>query len=123
MAIYFSIGEEDVEEILKSDLGCVCTDGIMGASPHPRLYGAFPRVIGFYCREKKLLSLEEAIRKMTSEPARRLRLWDRGIVREGMKADLVLFDYEKVKNVNSYREPKKYPEGILQVWVDGEERL
>lgn len=123
VAIYFSIGEEDVEEILKSDLGCVCTDGIMGASPHPRLYGAFPRVIGFYCREKKLLSLEEAIRKMTSEPARRLRLWDRGIVREGMKADLVLFDYEKVKNVNSYREPKKYPEGILQVWVDGEERL
>lgn len=123
VAIYFSISEDDVAEIMKSDLGCVCTDGIMGASPHPRLYGAFTQVIGYYCREKKILSLQEAIRKMTSEPARRLRLWDRGIVREGMSADLVLFDYEKVKNVNSYREPKKYPEGIVQVWVCGEERL
>ncbi len=123
VAIYFSISADDVAEIIANDLGCVCTDGIMGASPHPRLYGAFTQVIGYYCREKNILSLQEAIRKMTSEPARRLRLWDRGIVREGMLADLVLFDYEKVKNVNSYSEPKKYPEGILQVWVGGEERL
>lgn len=103
--------------------GCICTDGIMGASPHPRLYGAFTRVLSYYCREKGLLTLQEAIRKMTSEPARRLRLWDRGLIREGMSADLVLFDFNAVKNMNSYQEPKIYPEGILQVWVQGEPRL
>lgn len=123
IAIYFSISEDDVSEIIQSDLGCICTDGIMGASPHPRLYGAFTRVLGYYCREKGLLTLQEAIRKMTSEPARRLRLWDRGLIREGMSADLVLFDFEKVRNRNSYQDPKVYPEGILQVWVQGESRL
>ena len=123
VAIYFSISADDVADIIQSDLGCVCTDGIMGASPHPRLYGAFTEVLSYYCREKHILTLEEAIRKMTSEPARRLRLWDRGLVREGMTADLVLFDYEHVRNTNSYREPKKYPEGIVQVWVSGEERF
>lgn len=123
VAIYFSISEDDVSEIIQSDLGCICTDGIMGASPHPRLYGAFTRVLSYYCREKGLLTLQEAVRKMTSEPARRLRLWDRGLIREGMSADLVLFDFNAVKNMNSYQEPKIYPEGILQVWVQGEPRL
>ena len=123
IAIYFSISEDDVSEIIQSDLGCICTDGIMGASPHPRLYGAFTRVLSYYCREKGLLTLQEAVRKMTSEPARRLRLWDRGLIREGMTADLVLFRFEEVKNTNSYQEPKRYPEGIIQVWVKGETRF
>lgn len=123
VAIYFSISEDDVSEIIQSDLHCVCTDGIMGASPHPRLYGAFTRVLSHYCRDEKILKLEEAIRKMTSEPARRLRLWDRGLIREGMSADIVLFDYEKVNNTNSYREPKKYPVGIEHVWVQGNKKF
>lgn len=123
VAIYFSISEDDVREIIKSDLHCVCTDGIMGASPHPRLYGAFTRVLSHYCRDEKVIAKEEAIRKMTSEPARRLRLWDRGLIREGMSADIVLFDWDKVENQNSYQEPKVYPKGIVQVWVQGQKRL
>lgn len=123
IAIYFSISEEDVETVMKSDLHCVCTDGIMGAHPHPRAYGSFAQILGYYCREKGILRLEEAIRKMTSEPARRLRLWDRGLVREGMSADLVLFDPQHVGNVNSYLEPKKSPVGIVGVWVQGERKI
>jgi len=66
------------------------------------------------------MTLQEAIRKMTSEPARRLRLWDRGMIREGMSADLVLFDFNALAENNSYIEPKKYPIGIKHVWVKGE---
>lgn len=122
VAIYFSISEEDVRTVMKSDLHCVCTDGIMGSHPHPRLFGAFTRVLSYYCREMKILTLEEAIRKMTSEPARRLRLWDRGLVREGLSADLLLFDINTVENQNSYLEPKKSPTGIKAVWVKGEKK-
>jgi N-acyl-D-amino-acid deacylase len=120
VAIYFSISEEDVARIMRSPLQGICTDGIIGPHPHPRAYGAFPRILGYYCRELKLMTMEEAVRKMTSEPARRLRIWDRGLVREGMKADLVLFDPETVKDNNSYVEPKIYPVGIKYVWVNGE---
>lgn len=123
VAIYFSISEEDVETVMKSSLHCVCTDGIIGAHPHPRAYGAFSQILGYYCRERKVLTLPEAIRKMTSEPARQLRLWDRGLVREGMSADLVLFDPDTVANTNSYFEPKKSPKGILGVWVQGERKI
>ncbi len=123
VAIYFSISEEDVETVMQSPLHCVCTDGIVGAHPHPRAYGAFAQVLGHYCRERGILRLEDAIRKMTSEPARRLRLWDRGLLRQGMSADLVLFDPATVTNINSYTEPKKSPEGFAGVWVAGRRRL
>jgi N-acyl-D-amino-acid deacylase len=120
LAVYFAISLDDVAYIMKSPLQTICTDGIMGSHPHPRTYGSFPRVLGKYVRELKIMSLEEAIRKMTSEPARRLRLWDRGILREGMCADLVLFNPETVSDKNSYLEPKIYPEGIHAVWVNGD---
>lgn len=123
IAIYFSISEEDVTTVMKSPYHCACTDGIMGAHPHPRTYSTFPRFLGHYVRDKKVLTLEEAIRHITSEPARRLRLWDRGYVREGMSADLVLFDPKTIKDTNSYMEPAIRPEGISQVWVLGKKQL
>jgi N-acyl-D-amino-acid deacylase len=120
VAVYFAISSDDVAYIMKSPLQVICTDGIIGSHPHPRTYGSFPRVLGKYVRELNVMSLEEAIRKMTMEPARRLRLWDRGIIREGMSADLVLFDPKTIIDKNSYLEPKVYPEGIKAVWVLGD---
>jgi len=119
VAIYFAMSADDVAYIMKSPLQVICTDGIVGTHPHPRTYGSYPRLLGKYVRELKIMSLEEAIRKMTMEPARRLRLWDRGIIREGMSADLVLFDPKTIIDKNSYMEPKVYPEGIKAVWVLG----
>ena len=120
VAIYFSISEDDVNLVMKSPIQGICTDGIIGTHPHPRAYGSFPRLLGYYSRKLKLMSLEEAIRKVTLEPARRLRLWDRGLVREGLSADLVLFDADKIADRNTYLNPKEYPEGIKYVWVQGE---
>ena len=120
VAVYFAISPDDVAYIMKSPLQTICTDGIIGNHPHPRTYGSFPRVLGKYVSELNVMSLEEAIRKMTMEPARRLRLWDRGIIREGMSADLVLFDPKTIIDKNSYLEPKVYPEGIKAVWVLGD---
>ena len=123
IAIYFSISEEDVKFVMQHDIHCVCTDGIMGAHPHPRAYASFPRFLGHYVREEKVMSLEEAIRHITGEPARRLRLWDRGLIREGMDADLVLFDPAVIDSRNSYLEPAIPSVGITRVWVLGEEKF
>jgi hypothetical protein len=73
--------------------------------PHPRAYGTFPRVIAKYVREKKLITLEEAVRKMTSLPARKLGLWDRGLIRPGMKADLVIFNFWRIEDTATYENP------------------
>ena len=121
VAIYFSISEDDVIYVMRSDAHCVCTDGIVGAHPHPRAYASFPRFLGHYVRDLKVMPLEEAIRHITSEPARRLRLWDRGLIRRGMDADLVLFDPLTINNANSYLEPAIPPVGIHRVWVLGKE--
>ena len=123
IAIYFSISEEDVIYVMKNDIHCVCTDGIVGAHPHPRAYASFPRFLGHYVRDEKVMPLEEAIRHITSEPARRLRLWDRGLIREGLDADLVLFDPAMINNANSYIEPTLPPVGIHHVWVLGEVKV
>ena len=119
IAIYFSISEEDVVAVMKSEQHCICTDGIVGAYPHPRTYASFPRFLGRYVRELGVMPLENAIRHITMEPARRLRLWDRGLLREGMAADLVLFDPEIIADVNSYTDPTIPPVGIEGVWVKG----
>ena len=123
IAIYFSISEEDVIYVMKNDIHCVCTDGIVGAHPHPRAYASFPRFLGHYVRDEKVMPLEEAIRHITSEPARRLRLWDRGLIREGLDADLVLFDPATINNANSYIDPTIPPVGIHRVWVLGETKV
>jgi N-acyl-D-amino-acid deacylase len=120
VAIYFCLCEEDVVCAMQSPCQCLCTDGILGAHPHPRAYSSFPRFLGRYVRDKKLMTLEAAIRKITMEPARRLRLWDRGIIREGMDADLVLFDPDSIADVNCYERPSLPPAGIERVWVRGE---
>ena len=87
--------------------------------PHPRNYGTNPRVLGHYVRDEKVLALEEAIRKMTSLPAQILGLRDRGQLREGFAADVVLFDPIQVHNTNSFQRPKSYPEGIPYIVVNG----
>ena len=119
--ILFIADEEDVQTILKHPLHMACTDGLLGGKPHPRLYGAFPRILGHYCRELGILDLPEAIRKMTSAPAARLGLKDRGLVRPGMKADLVVFDPDEIIDTSTYEEPRQHPKGILHVFVNGKQ--
>lgn len=113
------IDEDDVREILRSERVNVITDGLFGGNPHPRVYGAFPRVLGTYIREENQLSLEEGVRKMTSLPARSMGLDTKGIVRPGMDADLVVFDPEVVSSPATYEEPRQHPNGMYHVLVDG----
>ena len=128
MAIYHMMTEPDVETALRfkwtsigSDAGASATEG--GQDPtgltHPRAYGNFPRVIARYVRERGVLTLEEAVRKMTSWPATRMRLAGRGAIREGLWADVVVFDYDKIQDRATYDEPRLSPEGIDFVLVNG----
>ena len=117
--ILFLADEGDVQAILKHPLQIACTDGLLGGKPHPRLYGAFPRILGHYCREAGILDLPEAIRKMTSAPAGRIGLRDRGLLRPGMKADLVVFDPDRIIDTSTYEEPRRHPRGIRHVFVNG----
>jgi N-acyl-D-amino-acid deacylase len=123
-AIYHSINEPDLERILVHPATMIASDGgvvVFGKdAPHPRSYGTFPRVLGRYVREKKLLSLEEAVRKMTSLPAARMRLADRGLLRPGMKADIVVFDAARIADRATYENPHQYAEGVAHVIVNGE---
>jgi N-acyl-D-amino-acid deacylase len=119
-AIYHSMSEEDVRTILRHQGTMIGSDGLPNDSfPHPRLWGTFPRVLGLYSREQKLFSLSEAVRKMTSLPAQRFGLTDRGWVREGYSADLVLFDPETIRDAATFDDPKRAATGIEAVWVNG----
>jgi N-acyl-D-amino-acid deacylase len=122
--IFHAISEEDVARILVSPFTMVASDGeipVFGkGAPHPRSYGTFARVLAVYVREKRLLTLEEAVRKMTSFPAARLGLGDRGLVRPGMKADLVVFDPETVRDRATFDEPHRYADGVSLVLVNGQ---
>jgi dihydroorotase/N-acyl-D-amino-acid deacylase len=123
-AIFHAISEEDVERILAAPFTMIASDGEIPAfgqgAPHPRSYGTFARVLAVYVREKRLLTLEDAIRKMTSLPAARLGLGDRGLLRPGMKADLVVLDPATVRDRASYEKPHQYAEGVSLVLVNGE---
>ena len=90
------------------------------ASPHPRSYGTFVRVLGRYVRDLKVLTLEDAIRKMSSFPARRIGLIDRGVLREGMKADVVIFDPATVRDIATFEQPHQYAQGISVVVINGQ---
>lgn len=104
-----------------SDGSCLATEGpLAGGMPHPRHFGTFPRYLAYWARERGVLSMEEAVRKMSGFPAQKLQLKDRGLVKEGYWADLVVFDYEKVKDAATFNNPKQYPEGIDLVMVNGE---
>ncbi|WP_406219523.1 amidohydrolase family protein [Streptomyces canus] len=112
--------EENVRTIMRHPVHTGGSDGILqGAKPHPRAYGTFPRYLGTYVRELGVLSLEKCVAHLTSRPASRLRLPDRGLVREGYRADLVLFDPETVAPGSTFEDPRRLPTGIPHVLVDG----
>ena len=114
------LAEADVRDILGCERVGVASDGLFGGKPHPRVYGTFPRVLGHYARDENLLSLEEAVRKMTALPARAMGLQRKGLVRPGMDADLVVFDPEVVASPATFEHPEQYPRGISHVVVNGE---
>jgi N-acyl-D-amino-acid deacylase len=112
---------ETLPHFVRHPVGMVGTDStFLGAKPSPRTYGSFPRILGQFVRDEHLLSLEEAVRKMTSAPAARLGLPDRGLLRDGFAADLVVFDPARVRANATYDEPRQYPDGIEYVAVNGE---
>jgi len=125
--IRFAMCEEDVRLVMQHPFSMVGTDssaaapyGVLGqGKPHPRGYGTFPKVLGRYVREEKALTLENAVRKMTSLPAIKLGLRDRGLIKEGMYADITIFNPETILDKATYAEPHQYPEGIEYVLVNG----
>ncbi len=126
-----TIGEADLERIMAhpavmiaSDSGVSAVEGPLArGKPHPRSFGTFVRVLGEYVRERGVLTLEEAVRKMTTMPAARLGLWDRGVLRVGARADLVIFDPGAVGDRATYTDPFAYPTGVSAVFVNGRETV
>ena len=120
--VFFHMAGADVDQVVRWDRSLIASDSLhdQAEKPHPRLYGTFPHVLAKYVREDRLLTLEEAIRKMTSFPARRFRLGKRGLVAPGYAADLVVFDPETISDRATYGDPKRFPEGISHVLVNGE---
>lgn len=121
--IFHVLDEADVKRIMAHPQTMIASDGRLNrlgdAVPHPRAYGTFPRVLGRYVREDKVLTLEQAVRKMTGMPAARLGLSDRGCLREGCVADVTIFSAGQVRDVGSFADPHHYPEGIPWVIVNG----
>ena len=122
-AVYHAIAEEDVVRIMRSPFTMIASDGdipVFGqAAPHPRSYGTFARVLGVYVREKNVLTLEDAVRRMSAYPAQRLKIWDRGMLRPGMKADVIVFDPKTVADRAEYDKPHQYSVGVRDVLVNG----
>jgi N-acyl-D-amino-acid deacylase len=126
--VYFHHSEEDMRYALKqpfvsvgSDGGALKTEGPLSAGhPHPRYYGTFPRVLGRYVREEKLLSLEEAVRKMTSANAAKVRVYDRGLLRPGQWADVTIFNPETIIDNATFEKPHQYASGVEYVIVNGQ---
>ncbi|MCP4380606.1 MAG: D-aminoacylase [Hyphomicrobiales bacterium] len=118
--IYFQMDEADVRRILAFPPTMIGSDGLPhDRHPHPRLWGTFPRVLGKYCRQEHLFTLEEAVHKMTGLSAANFGLKDRGVVREGVFADLVLFDADEIIDRATFEEPTRPATGIAQVFVNG----
>ena len=119
-AIYFQMREDDVQRVMSSPIAMIGSDGLPhDRHPHPRLWGTFPRVLGHYARDHKLFPLETAIHKMTGLTARVFGLKDRGVIREGAFADLVLFDPRTIIDRATYDDPVQPAQGIAQVYVNG----
>lgn len=126
VALFFGMSEPDIETALKwpwmsigSDASAVSADDA-GGMHHPRTFGTFPRVIAEYVKKRGVISLEDAIRKMTSLPAARMHLFDRGVIREGLKADITIFDYREISDTATYEKPNAFPTGIDYVLVNGQ---
>jgi N-acyl-D-amino-acid deacylase len=122
-AVYHAIGEEDVERIMRSPYTMIASDGeipVFGKeAPHPRSYATFSRVLAVYVREKHVLTLEDAVRKMSGFPADRLKFFDRGMLRPGMKADVVVFNPATVADMSTFEKPHQYSVGFEDVMVNG----
>lgn len=125
--IGYGMSEENTARILSHPLSMICSDGgayapygpLSQGSPHPRAYGSFPRLLGYYVRDTRTLPLEQAIHKITGRPARKLGLSDRGTIRVGAYADLVAFDPAVVRDGATFDDPHRYPDGIPHVVVNG----
>ena len=125
--VVFSMQEEDIKRIMRHPFGMVGTDSgsvaytgpFAQGKPHPRHFGTYPRILGRHVREEEVLRLEQAVRKMTSFPAQRFGLLDRGLIRPGMWADITIFDPETVIDRATYQNPQHRPEGINYVIVNG----
>ncbi len=118
--VAFCTKEEDVIRLLQRPEGNVCTDGLLEGKPHPRTYGSFPRVLGRYARQKQALTLEEAVKKMTSKPAEVFDIKDRGVLKEGNFADIVVFDPNTIIDKATYLNSVQYPEGFELIMINGE---
>ncbi len=119
IAIYHAMSKEDVECAMTHFLQTLGSDGILGTFPHPRAYGTFPRVISHFCRERKLFPLEEAVRKMTSAPAKRLNLENRGCIEAGVYADVIIFSPENFRDNASFENPTQCASGLDWAFVNG----
>ncbi len=122
-AVFHGMGEEDVKFIMKFPFNMFASDAtirVLGAGmPHPRGYGTNARVLAKYVREEKVISLEEAVRRMTSLPAQKFQLSDRGLIKEGMAADIVIFNEQEVKDISTFEKPHAYSKGFHFVIVNG----
>src|SRR5205814_375147 len=125
--IHHVISEEDVEQVMAHPTTMIGSDGVAGTTagplatgkPHPRGFGTFPRVLGHYVRERRLLSLPEAIARMTGMPAQKLRLDRRGLLAPGYFADVVVFDPASIQDTATFTDPRQLPRGIHAVLVNG----
>jgi N-acyl-D-amino-acid deacylase len=125
--VHFSMCEEDVEEVMRSPFAMVGSDAsarsisgkLSRGKPHPRAFGTFPRLLGRYSRERGVIGLERAIQKMTSAPAKKMGLIDRGLLKEGNWADIVIFDPDEISDAATYKDPHQISKGIRYVFVNG----
>jgi dihydroorotase/N-acyl-D-amino-acid deacylase len=122
--IFHAMSEDDLVRIMRHPATMIASDGEVPrfgrANPHPRSYGTFARILGMYVRDKKILALEDAVRRMSAFPAARLGLMDRGILRPGFKADIAVFDPARVRDAATFEQPHQYAEGFSLVIVNGE---
>ena len=129
--VYFSQSEDVVRKVValpwvsfNSDAASLASEGVfLNSNPHPRAYGSFARVLAKYVREENLISLEEAIRKLAALPAQTMRIDNRGELKEGFYADVVVFDPETIQDRATFVEPHQYATGMLHVFVNGEQVL
>jgi N-acyl-D-aspartate/D-glutamate deacylase len=123
-AVFHAISEDDLQRILVHPATMIASDGevvVFGRNvPHPRSYGTFVRVLGRYVRDRKLLPLESAVQKMSAFPAQRLGLADRGVLKQGLKADLAVFDPARIADTATFEKPHSYAAGVSTVVVNGE---